>query len=60
VEGIIKDETDEVGLTVWEDKIEKLSGIKSGDEVELKDTFITSFQGSLSVNVGRDSNIEKV
>jgi ssDNA-binding replication factor A large subunit len=60
VEGKVKDDTSEINLTVWDDKITELEGIQIGDEVILKNTFITSFKGELAINIGRDSQIIKV
>ncbi len=59
VEGEIKDETTTMGLTVWNDTIEELEKVKPGDKVKLINCFITSFKGVLSVNIGRESKIEK-
>ncbi len=60
VEGVISDETDKIGLTVWNDKIGELVHVKVGDDIELTKCFISSFKGDLSVNVGRDSSIQSV
>jgi replication factor A1 len=59
IEGTVSDDTDRMNLTVWNEKIEDLSNIKVGDELFLKNCFISSFKGDLSINVGRDSSIEK-
>ena len=59
VEGEVKDETGSMGLTVWNDTISELEKVKPGDSVRLIDCFITSFKGVLSVNIGRESKIEK-
>lgn len=59
VEGEVEDETGKLGLTVWNELIEQLKGIDAGSTVDLRNCFITSFRGVLSVNVGRDSKIEK-
>ena len=59
VEGEVEDETGKMGLTVWNELIEQLKGIDAGSTVDLRNCFITSFRGVLSVNVGRDSKIEK-
>jgi ssDNA-binding replication factor A large subunit len=59
VEGEIKDDTTVIGLTVWNDTIEELEKVKPGDKVKLVNCFITSFKGVLSVNIGRESTIEK-
>ena len=57
VEGQVEDDSGGMRLTVWNEKIELMDGVKVGDTVELKDCFITSFRGVLSINVGRDSEI---
>lgn len=59
VEGEVEDETGKLGLTVWNELIEQLKGVDVGSTVDLRNCFITSFRGVLSVNVGRDSKIEK-
>ncbi len=57
VEGEVEDETGKMDLTVWNEQIKRLVGLKVGDVFEVRNCFITSFQGVLSVNVGRDSEI---
>jgi replication factor A1 len=57
VDGQVEDDSGKVELTVWNEKTEQLNRVKLGDIVELKDCFITSFKGNLSINVGRDSEI---
>lgn len=57
VEGEVEDETGRVVLTVWNDLIMQLTGVEIGSLMELRNCFITSFQGVLQVNVGRDSEI---
>jgi len=57
VEGEVEDETGKMDLTVWNEQIKRLGGLKVGDVFEVRNCFITSFQGVLSVNVGRDSDI---
>ena len=59
VEGEVEDETGRTVLTVWNDLIEQLDGVEIGDVVELRNCFITSFQGVIHINVGRDSEIVK-
>ena len=59
VECEVKDETTTMSLTIWNETIEKLKKIKPGDKVKLINCFITSFKGVLSVNIGRESIIEK-
>jgi len=57
VEGLVEDNSGKMGLTVWNERIEQLDRVKVGENVELKDCFVTSFKGVLSVNVGRDSEV---
>ena len=60
VEGIVKDEVTSQELTVWNESIEQLEQVKPGDKVKLINCFISSYKGVLSVNVGRESRIEKL
>lgn len=60
VDGVVEDESGSVGVTFWNEKLELLEGVSEGSLVELKDCFITSFRGELSINVGRDSELEKI
>ena len=55
VEGEVEDESGRMRFTVWNEKIQELEGIVVGSLVDLKDCFVTSFKGELSINVGRDS-----
>jgi ssDNA-binding replication factor A large subunit len=58
IECEIKDETTQMGLTVWNETIEELKKVKPSTKVKLINCFITSFKGVLSVNIGRESTIE--
>jgi ssDNA-binding replication factor A large subunit len=60
VEGEVEDETGIMNLTVWNDLIQDLKKIRIGNIVELKNCFITSFKGVLSINVGRNSEIKRI
>jgi replication factor A1 len=60
VDGMVEDDSGSVGVTFWNEKIELLEGVDEGSLVELGDCFITSFKGALSINVGRDSTLEKI
>ena len=60
VDGVVEDVSGSVGVTVWNEKLELLEGVSVGILVELRDCFITSFRGELSINVGRDSELEKI
>ncbi len=57
VDGLVEDDSGKMELTIWNEKIEQIDRVTVGDMVELKDCFITSFKGVLSINVGRDSEI---
>lgn len=59
VECTVNDSSMTMNLTVWNEKIELLENLSQGDHIELKNCFITSFKGVLSVNVGRDSDLRK-
>ncbi len=60
VVGEVKDKVDTKNLTVWNESIQLLEKVKPGDKVNLINCFITSFKGVLSVNVGRESRVEKI
>ena len=57
VEGEVEDDSGSIRLTVWNESIEQLMDVNLGNRLELKNCFITSFKGVLSVNVGRDSKV---
>ena len=59
VEGTVRDVSGSLGLTVWNEKISELEGVKPGEMLRLVGVFITSYKGELSVNVGRGSSVEK-
>lgn len=59
VEGEVEDETGRAVLTVWNDMIGQLEGVEVDGKAELRNCFITSFQGVIHVNVGRGSEIIK-
>ena len=60
VEGKVTDGTDTLDFTVWNEAIEKLDKIKPGDNIQLLNAFITSYKGDLAVNIGRESEINKI
>ena len=57
VEGEVEDDSGSIRLTVWNESIEQLMNVNLGNRLELKNCFITSFKGVLSVNVGRESKV---
>jgi replication factor A1 len=60
IEAEVKDDTNTMGLTVWNETMEELEKVKPGDTALLSNCFITSFKGVLSVNIGRESKIKKL
>ncbi len=60
VEGEVEDETGRALLNVWNESIGQLEGVREGSLVELRNCFITSFQGVIHINVGRESEIKVV
>ena len=60
VEGEVEDETGRELLNVWNESIGQLEGVGEGSIVELRNCFITSFQGVIHINVGRESEIRLV
>jgi ssDNA-binding replication factor A large subunit len=59
-EGELSDGEGTIGFAVWNEKIDLFNGVAVGDEMLLSNCFVTSFKGILQVNVGRDSEAEKV
>ena len=47
---LIKDDTGRASLTLWNDEIE---AVKEGDNLEIEDAMVKSWQGYLQVNLGR-------
>jgi len=60
VDGLAEDDSGRIFITFWNDQIEALAGIKTGDIVEVRNCFITSFKGEKRINVGRGSEIRQV
>jgi ssDNA-binding replication factor A large subunit len=60
LEGEISDGHGNISFAVWNEKIEQFGGMSVGDKVELRNCFITSFKGTLQVNIGRDSDALKL
>jgi len=59
LEGVVRDASGSISLTVWNERIADFDGVKPGDSLRLKGTFVTSYKGRLSVNVGRGSSVER-
>ena len=60
VEGEVEDDSRKMNLTVWNENIKKFEKVDLGDIVELRNCFITSFKGVLSINVGRSSEVQSI
>ena len=58
LEGVVRDASGSMGLTVWNEKIEEFD-IKVGEILKLSGVFVTSYKGELSVNLGRDSGVTR-
>ena len=50
VDAILKDETGQIKLTLWDAQIKM---IKAGSKVEIENGYINSFKGENSLNVGK-------
>jgi ssDNA-binding replication factor A large subunit len=59
-EGELSDGEGTIGFAVWNEKIDLFNSVAVGDEMQLRNCFVTSFKGILQVNIGRDSEAEKV
>lgn len=57
VEGEVKDATGRAVINIWNESIRQLKDVEEGSEVELRNCFITSFQGVIQINIGRESEI---
>jgi len=53
----LEDETGQISLTLWE---EKINSIAIGDTVNVTGAFVTSFRDKLQLNVPRSGKIEIV
>jgi|ECHhosMinimDraft_1075155.scaffolds.fasta_scaffold00629_3 replication factor A1 len=55
-DAILRDETDEVSLTLWDEQIDN---VKVGDRVTIKNGYTTEFRGEIKLNVGRYGTLIK-
>jgi ssDNA-binding replication factor A large subunit len=60
VDGEVEDESGKMVLTVWNEKIPDINKIEIGEQIQILNSFVTSFKGVLSLNIGRDTLIEKL
>lgn len=54
-DAILEDQTGQITLVLWEADIDK---VKEGDTVKIMNGYVTEWNGSLQVNVGRLGSIE--
>jgi replication factor A1 len=54
---VIKDETGNVQLTLWNDDVEKFS---VGDKIKLTDCYVGEWQGEKQLTTGKNGTLEKV
>ena len=54
---VIKDETGEIGLTLWN---EQIGTVKEGEEVKIEGGYITEWQGEIKLNVPKRGVLEKI
>ena len=54
---IVKDDTGDIKLTLWNDDIDK---IKAGDKVKLTNGYVSEWQGELQLTSGRAGKIEVI
>lgn len=54
---IIKDETGEVGLTLWNEQIDN---VKEGEEIQIQGGYTTEWQGEIKINIPKKGLVEKV
>ena len=57
---IVADNTGSIRLTLWNDKVELVSGLKKGDVVEIKNAFSRKWNNRIELNSGSDLTIEKL
>jgi len=54
---IIKDDTGEMQLTLWDSQIDM---VEVGDTINITDVYVKEWQGKMQLNLGRKGVIEKV
>ncbi len=59
-EGRIHDKTGEINLTVWNERLQDVEDLQPGERLRLHNCFVSSYKGVLSVNLGRDSSVERI
>lgn len=54
----VKDETGTMTLVLWDDRI--IGDLEAGDNLQIKNGFVSSFRGDWRINVGMYGEIKKV
>ncbi|MDK2789975.1 MAG: hypothetical protein PWP15_482 [Methanothermococcus sp.] len=57
---VIADNTGSIRLTLWNDKIDLIAGLKKGDVVKIENAFSRTWNNRLELNSGSDLKIEKL
>ncbi len=52
---VIEDETGNIVLTLWEDEISK---VKEGDTIKIENGYVTTWDGTMQLNVGKFGKIK--
>jgi len=53
----VKDETGSIALVLWDDKV--IRGVKIGDNLRIRNGFVTSYRGEWRINVGKYGHLER-
>jgi len=53
----VKDETGAIFLVLWDDKI--IQGLKVGDNLQIRNGFVTSYRGEWRINVGKNGETKR-
>lgn len=54
-DALIEDQTGQITLVLWEDEIDK---VQEGDTVKIQNGYVTEWNGSLQLNVGKFGTIK--
>lgn len=56
-DAILEDDTGQISLTLWEDKI---NSVAAGDTVNIEGAYVTEFRDKLQLNIPRSGKVEVV
>lgn len=54
-DAVLEDQTGQIVLVLWEGEIDK---VKEGDTVKIKNGYVTEWNGSLQLNIGKFGSME--